>query len=149
MTASSSPSHSPVRRCAMNWLGSDAVIAGIVAMLRANKGHEDLIAAVRPMMIDRPHLHVLIAGDGGEFDKLKAMINGLRLSHRIRLLGFRTDVNHVLRGCDLFVLPTHQGALGQASIEAMAMGLPVIGTLVDGVPELIDSGVNSFLVLLC
>ncbi|HYS65651.1 MAG TPA: glycosyltransferase family 4 protein [Paraburkholderia sp.] len=127
-------------------LDSGAVIAGIVAMLRGKKGHEDLIAAVRPMMIDRPHLHVVIAGDGGEFDKLSSMINGLGLSHRIHLLGFRKDINNVLRGCDLFVLPTHQEALGQAFIEAMAMGLPVIGTHVDGVPELIDSGVNGFLV---
>jgi glycosyltransferase involved in cell wall biosynthesis len=127
-------------------LDSNAVVAGIVAMLRGNKGHRELIAAVEPMMIDRPRLHVVIAGEGGEFDILKSMINGLGLSHRIHLLGFREDINNVLRGCDLFVLPTHQEALGQAFIEAMAMGLPVIGTHVDGVPELIDSGVNGLLV---
>ncbi|MFM0125671.1 glycosyltransferase family 4 protein [Paraburkholderia sp. RL18-101-BIB-B] len=127
-------------------LDSNAVIAGIVAMLRGNKGHAELIAAVRPMMIDRPHLHVVIAGEGGEFDRLKSMIEGFGLSHRIHLLGFRKDINNVLRGCDLFVLPTHQEALGQAFIEAMAMGLPVIGTHVDGVPELIDPGVNGLLV---
>ncbi|MFM0441865.1 glycosyltransferase family 4 protein, partial [Paraburkholderia strydomiana] len=127
-------------------LDSNAVIAGIVAMLRGNKGHRELIAAVEPMMIDRPHLHVVIAGDGGEFDILKSMIEGLGLCHRIHLLGLREDINNVLRGCDLFVLPTHQEALGQAFIEAMAMGLPVIGTQVDGVPELIDSGVNGLLV---
>ena len=97
-------------------------------------------------MIDRPHLHVVIAGEGGEFDRLKSMIDGIGLSDRIHLLGFRKDINNVLRGCDLFVLPTHQEALGQAFIEAMAMGLPVIGTHVDGVPELIDSGVNGLLV---
>ncbi|MFM0441790.1 glycosyltransferase family 4 protein [Paraburkholderia strydomiana] len=127
-------------------LDSNAVIAAIVAMLRGNKGHEELIAAVRPMMIDRPHLHVVMAGEGGELDRLRAMIDGFGLSGRIHLLGFRSDINNVLRGCDLFVLPTHQEALGQAFIEAMAMGLPVIGTQVDGVPELIDSGVNGLLV---
>ncbi|WP_244145910.1 glycosyltransferase family 4 protein [Paraburkholderia caledonica] len=127
-------------------LDSDTVIAGVVAMLREKKGHEDLIAAVRPMMIDRPHFHVVIAGEGGELAKLKAMIDGFGLSERIHLLGFRKDINNVLRGCDLFVLPTHQEALGQAIIEAMAMGLPVVGTDVDGVPELIDSGVNGLLV---
>ncbi|WP_421377144.1 glycosyltransferase family 4 protein [Paraburkholderia sp. DD10] len=127
-------------------LDSSAVIAGIVAMLRGKKGHEDLIAAVRPIMADRPHLHVVMAGSGGEFDKLKSMIDDFGLTDRIHLLGFRNDINNVLRGCDLFVLPTHQEALGQAFIEAMAMGLPVIGTHVDGVPELIDSGVNGLLV---
>ncbi|MFM0631655.1 glycosyltransferase [Paraburkholderia xenovorans] len=113
-------------------------------MLRGNKGHQDLIAAVRPMMIDRPRLHVVIAAERGEFDKLKSTIDGLGLAHRIHLLGFRKDINNVLRGCDLFVLPTHQEALGQAFIEAMAMSLPVIGTHVDGVPELIEPEVNGF-----
>ncbi len=127
-------------------LDSNAVIAGIVAMLRGRKGHDDLIAAVRPMMIERPHFHVVIAGAGGEFDMLQTMIEDFGLSDRIHLLGFREDINNVLRGCDLFVLPTHQEALGQAFIEAMAMGLPVIGTRVDGVPELIDAGVNGLLV---
>jgi len=127
-------------------LDSSAVIAAIVAMLRGNKGHDELIAAVRPMMIERPNLHVVMAGEGGDFDRLKAMIADFGLIGRIHLLGFRNDINNVLRGCDLFVLPTHQEALGQAFIEAMAMGLPVIGTQVDGVPELIDCGVNGLLV---
>jgi glycosyltransferase involved in cell wall biosynthesis len=127
-------------------LDSNAVVAGIVAMLRGKKGHEDLIAAVRPMMSERANLHVVIAGEGGEFARLKAMIEAFGLSRRIHLLGFRKDINNVLKGCDLFVLPTHQEALGQAFIEAMAMGLPVIGTQVDGVPELIDPGVNGLLV---
>jgi glycosyltransferase involved in cell wall biosynthesis len=52
----------------------------------------------------------------------------------------------VLRGCDFFVLPTHQEALGQSYIEAMAAGLPVIGTDVDGVPEVITHNVNGLLV---
>lgn len=127
-------------------LGPDAIVAGMVAIVREKKGHEDLIEAVRPMIAERPDLHVVMAGDGVWFEKIKAIVDGLNLSHRIHLLGFRTDITNVLRGCDLFVLPTHQEALGQSFIEAMAVGLPVIGTRVDGVPELIDDGVNGLLV---
>lgn len=127
-------------------LGPDATIAGIVAILRGKKGHDELIAAVGPLMIGRPHLHVVIVGDGAEFGRLQTLIAELGLAHRIHMLGFRKDVYNVLRGCDLFVLPTHQEALGQAFIEAMAIGLPVIGTRVDGVPELIEDGVNGLLV---
>jgi glycosyltransferase involved in cell wall biosynthesis len=57
----------------------------------------------------------------------------------------RAKKGHVLRGCAPFLLPTHQEALGQSYIEAMAAGLPVIGTDVDGVPELIGNNVNGLL----
>jgi glycosyltransferase involved in cell wall biosynthesis len=127
-------------------LGPDAIIAGMVAIVRDKKGHEDLIDAVRPMLADRPNLHVVMAGDGPWFDKIRNIVDEMGLGDRIHLLGFRTDIPNVLRGCDFFVLPTHQEALGQSYIEAMAAGLPVIGTDVDGVPELITHGVNGLLV---
>ena len=137
-------SHSTLR--AELGLDSDALVAGTVAIMRDKKGHEDLIEAARPMLAEHPKLHFVMAGDGPWFDKIKNIVDTLGLEHRIHLLGFRADVPNVLLGCDLFVLPTHQEALGQSYIEAMAAGLPVIGTDVDGVPELIADGVNGLLV---
>jgi glycosyltransferase involved in cell wall biosynthesis len=127
-------------------LDSSAIVAGTVAIMRDKKGHEDLIAAAQPMLAEHPNLHFVMAGDGPWFEKIKNIVDSLGLGHRIHLLGFRTDVPNVLRGCDLFVLPTQQEALGQSYIEAMAAGLPVIGTNVDGVPEVITHGVNGLLV---
>jgi glycosyltransferase involved in cell wall biosynthesis len=137
-------SHSTLR--AELGLNADTIVAGMVAIVRDKKGHEDLIDAVQPMLAERPDLHVVMAGDGPWFDKIKNILDGMGLSDRIHLLGFRTDIPNVLRGCDFFVLPTHQEALGQSYIEAMAAGLPVIGTDVDRVPELITHGVNGLLV---
>jgi len=127
-------------------LGQDAFVACMVAIMRDKKGHEDLIAAVRPLLDTHANLHVVMAGDGPSFDRIKSIVVNLGLAHRIHLLGFRTDVPNIFRGSDLFVLPTHQEALGQAFIEAMAAGSPVIGTHVDGVPELIEDNVNGLLV---
>jgi glycosyltransferase involved in cell wall biosynthesis len=127
-------------------IDADVIVVGMVAIMRDKKGHEDLIAAVRPMLEQRGDLHVVMAGDGPWFGKIKGIVGQLGLAGRIHLLGFRTDIPNVLRGCDLFVLPTHQEALGQSYIEAMAAGLPVIGSDVDGVPELITHGVNGLLV---
>ncbi|SAK71472.1 glycosyl transferase, group 1 [Caballeronia catudaia] len=127
-------------------LGPDAFIVCMVAIMRDKKGHEDLIAAVRPLLDTYPHLHVVMAGDGDLYVRVKGIVDSLGLAHRIHLLGFRTDVQNIFRGSDLFVLPTHQEALGQAFIEAMDAGLPVIGTCVDGVPELIEDNVNGLLV---
>jgi glycosyltransferase involved in cell wall biosynthesis len=118
----------------------------MVAIMRDKKGHEDLISAAQPLLARRSNLHIVMAGNGERFDEIKGAVDGLGLGRRIHLIGFRTDIPNVLRGCDLFVLPTHQEALGQSYIEAMAAGLPVIGTDVDGVPELIKHNVNGLLV---
>ncbi|SAL81243.1 glycosyl transferase family 1 [Caballeronia choica] len=127
-------------------LGPDALIGCMVAIMRDKKGHEDLIAAAEPLFATQPNLHIVMAGDGDTFARIKELVERRGLAQRIHLLGFRTDIPNVLRGCDLFVLPTHQEALGQSYIEAMAAGLPVIGTHVDGVPELITQNVNGLLV---
>ncbi|KNH04852.1 Glycosyltransferase [Candidatus Burkholderia brachyanthoides] len=127
-------------------IGPEATVACMVAIMRDEKGHEDLIAAVQPLFESHPHLHVVMAGDGPAFERIKDIVHSLRLEQRIHLLGFRTDVPNIFRGSDMFVLPTHQEALGQAFIEAMAAGLPVIGTRVDGVPELIQDEIDGLLV---
>jgi glycosyltransferase involved in cell wall biosynthesis len=64
----------------------------------------------------------------------------------VHLLGLRHDVANVLAGFDLFALATRREALGTAYIEAMAAGLPVVGTAVGGVPEVIENEVNGLLV---
>jgi glycosyltransferase involved in cell wall biosynthesis len=127
-------------------LGENAVIAGTVAILRDKKGHADLIRIAKPLIQQRPNLHFVFAGDGPLFDEIRASVQDNGLADHIHMLGLRRDIPNVLAGFDLFVLPTHQEALGTSFIEAMAAGLPVIGTAVDGVPEVIDDGVNGLLV---
>ena len=127
-------------------LGEGAVIAGTVAIMRDKKGHPDLIRVAKPLIEQRPNLHFVFAGDGPLFDEIQANVQAQGLAGHIHLLGLRRDIPNVLAGFDLFVLPTHQEALGTSFIEAMAAGLPVIGTAVDGVPEVIDDGVNGLLV---
>lgn len=127
-------------------LGEDAVIAGTVAIIREKKGHADLIRVAGALVKQRPHLHFVFAGDGPLFDETKASVAAKGLDKHIHFLGLRRDIPNVLAGFDLFVLPTYQEALGTSFIEAMAAGLPVIGTSVDGVPEVIEHGVNGLLI---
>jgi glycosyltransferase involved in cell wall biosynthesis len=127
-------------------LGDEAVIAGTVAILREKKGHADLIRVAGPLIEQRPNLHFVFAGDGPLFGEFNASVHAQGLASHIHFLGLRRDIANVLAGFDLFVLPTYQEALGTSFIEAMAAGLPVIGTTVDGVPEVIEDGVNGLLV---
>jgi len=124
----------------------ESVLVGTVAILRVKKGHADLLRAAATVLQAFPDTHFVIAGDGPQTDNLKRLVVELGLEARVHMLGLRRDVMNVLQSLDLFVLPTHQEALGTAFIEAGAMGLPVVATNVDGVPEVVIDGVTGVLV---
>ena len=127
-------------------LPADSLLVGTVAILRAKKGHAEILDAAPEVLRRFPNAHFVFAGDGPQTDNLKARIAADGLDGRVHLLGLRRDVTNVLASLDVFVLPTHQEALGTAFIEAGAMGLPAVATRVDGVPEVIQDGTTGFLV---
>jgi glycosyltransferase involved in cell wall biosynthesis len=128
-------------------LSADAVLVGCVAVLRPNKGHLELINATLPLLRTRPKLHLVLAGGGSPvFEQLQAHIMHSGLGNRIHLLGTRRDVPNVLAGLDIFCLATRQEAMGTAFLEAAASGLPVIGTDVGGVAEMMRPGETGLLV---
>lgn len=127
-------------------LPADSLLVGTVAILRAKKGHAEILDAVPAVLQRFPHAHFVFAGDGPQTENLKARIAAEGLGERVHLLGLRRDVTNVLASLDVFVLPTHQEALGTAFIEAGAMGLPAVASRVDGVPEVIIDGQTGLLV---
>lgn len=127
-------------------LPADSLLVGTVAILRAKKGHAEILDAAPEVLKRFPKAHFVFAGDGPQTDNLKARIAADGLEGRVHLLGLRRDVTNVLASLDVFVLPTHQEALGTAFIEAGAMGLPAVASKVDGVPEVIIDGQTGLLV---
>lgn len=121
-------------------------LIGTVAILRRKKGHAELLDAVPRVLATFPDAHFVFAGDGPQQENLERRIAELSLQGQVHLLGLRRDVVNVLKSLDLFVLPTHQEALGTAFMEAAAMGVPAIGTRVDGVPEVVADGDTGLLV---
>ena len=118
-------------------LDADALLIGTVAILRAKKGHAEILDAAPEVLKRFPKAHFVFAGDGAQTENLKARIAADGLSGRVHLLGLRRDVTNILASVDVFLLPTHQEALGTAFMEAAAMGLPTVATRVDGVPEVV------------
>lgn len=129
-------------------LGLDAatLLVGTVAILRGKKGHSEILDAVPAVLQRFPGAHFVFAGDGPKLKNLTERIAAEGLGERVHLLGLRRDVTNVLASLDVFVLPTHQEALGTAFIEAGAMGLPVVATNIDGVPEVVQDGRTGLLV---
>ncbi|WP_313698666.1 glycosyltransferase [Achromobacter sp.] len=128
-------------------LPDDALVVGCVAVMRAEKGHADLIDAFHRVLTAFPQAHLVLAGDGMPvFERLKAQVAALGIESRVHFLGRRNDIGNVLQAFDVFALPTHREAFGTAFVEAAAMGVPVIGTDVGGVPETMQAGVTGLLV---
>ena len=127
-------------------LPASTLLIGTVAILRIKKGHDELLDAIVEVLRRFPDAHFVFAGDGPRHAHLAQRVADMQLQARVHLLGLRRDVVNVLDGLDLFVLPTHQEALGTAFIEAGVMGLPAIGTQVDGVPEVVVDGRTGLLV---
>jgi glycosyltransferase involved in cell wall biosynthesis len=127
-------------------LSADTLLVGTVAILRRKKGHAELLEAIPEILKACPQAHFVFAGNGPQEGNLKTRIAELNLQDRVHLLGLRRDVVNVLQSLDLFVLPTYQEALGTAFVEAAAMALPVVGSNVDGVPEVVQEGITGLLV---
>jgi len=117
-----------------------------VGRLTYQKGHEILIQAM-PKIIDRyPNVKAGICGDGPLRPQLGNQIQQLGLSNHVMLLGMLSNVSPVLASADIFVLPSRWEGLSRALMEAMAVGIPVVASHVDGIKDLIVDGVHGLLV---
>lgn len=88
----------------------------------------------------------VIAGDGPERERLESLTAKLGLGKRIRFLGTRDDIRELLASVDYLVVPSRREGFGLVIVEARAYGLPVIGTKIGGIPDLIKDGVNGLLI---
>jgi len=125
-------------------------IIGMVASLSSHKDHETLLDAAPVILQKYPELCFLFIGDGKEREKLEAKTRRLRLKDNVLFLGYRTDVDRVIRILDIAVLLTnsdvHLEGISNAIIEAMALGIPVVASDGGGTDEIIRHDVNGLLV---
>lgn len=88
---------------------------------------------------------LLLVGEGPDLPKIQAKIRQLGLSERVHFLGKQDDVAHVISIADLMLLPSEKESFGLVALEAMACGVPTIGSLAGGIPELVVNGKTGFL----
>ena len=124
----------------------DAPVIGCVARLVWFKGLDTLVDALPAVLRVCPDVQVAVAGDGPLRAELAARAAALGVADRLHLLGERNDVPQLLRGFDLFVLPSVSEGMPLTILEAMGAGLPVVATAVGGVPELMVAAETGLLV---
>jgi glycosyltransferase involved in cell wall biosynthesis len=135
----------PGRSEARSALGVDdrQVVTLMTATLRPEKRVADFIAAVRRAASAMPGMLGVIAGGGEQLGLARTLTLG---DPCFRVLGEQHDIDRLLLGADLFVLPSEMEAQPMAILEAMAAGLPIVATRVGGVPNLVRQGQNGVLV---
>lgn len=129
-----------------------------VGRLHPQKGHQLLIEAVVPLLATHLDWRLMIVGEGPLRSELQSQIDTAGCRERIVLLGFRDDVPRLLKTASLFVLSSLWEGQPNVVAEAVAAGLPVVATDVEGVRSsglvearnafsgLVAPGVNGLLV---
>lgn len=133
-------------------LPSDAAVIGNVGRLDYGKGQVHLLEALAILRRRGRNVVALIVGDetAGESQNtashLRARVDALGISDATFFHAARPDVETAFRAMDIFALTSLSETYGLVTIEAMASGLPVIGTRSAGTPELLDDGRTGLLV---
>jgi len=120
-------------------------LVGMVAPMKPQKAPLDFVRVAAKVAAKRPDTQFLFVGDGELREAMEAEIARLDLAKSFRLAGWRRDVPAVMRCLDVFVLTSLWEGLPRVYLEALAGGVPVVGTRVDGAAEVVRDGVNGYL----
>ena len=131
---------------------SDDKIIGIVANLKKVKNHLFLLDAFKKLLGEYEKVKLLLIGQGFKDDpenteeEIADFVETNALRNKVLMLGYRSDIEQLLSVMDIFCLTSKMEGLPISLIEAMASGLPVVGSNVPGIKDVIKHGVNGFLV---
>ena len=123
----------------------DAVYMGIAARLNPVKDMDTLVRGFAAAQKKVPNIRLLIAGDGPEEEKLRALAQSLGVGDRVHFLGWITDTDSFYNALDVNTLTSLSETFPYALTEGAIWGKATVASRVGGVPRLIDHGVSGLL----
>ncbi len=133
-------------------ISADEIVIGMIANFRKIKNHIFLLKAFRALIDEYTGLKLMLVGQGFEGDpegsesEIREFVKNNSMGESVLFMGYRTDIPELLAIADIFCLTSLNEGLPISLIEAMAAGLPVVGTDVDGIRTIVKHGHNGFLV---
>ncbi|GEN76151.1 glycosyltransferase [Chryseobacterium hagamense] len=108
----------------------------MVARFNIQKDQDTVIKSLVGLPVD---YKLLLVGDGERRMELEKLVIALNLSERVNFLGIRSDVYSLYKMCDFAVLSSHWEGFGLVAVEAMACGIPIIASKVDGLAQIVKN----------
>jgi glycosyltransferase involved in cell wall biosynthesis len=130
------------------------VVVGVVGRITAQKGQHVVLDAALELARRGLRARVILVGapgphspeDDSYLSSLKSFVRNSGLENQISWAGYQEDPNPLYRVCDVVVIPSMVSeGLPMVAIEAMQLGIPVIGSNVGGIPEVVRDGVNGYI----
>jgi glycosyltransferase involved in cell wall biosynthesis len=127
-------------------LSEDDFAISMIARLEHPKDHDTLLHAFAAFLRDEPCARLILVGQGLEAARVRALAAQLDVESATRFIGHTPDVSPVLRASDALVLASHCEGFGRALVEGMVASLPVVGSDVAGIRDVIVHGETGLLV---
>lgn len=121
--------------------GSELVISH-VSNFRKVKRVDDVVRAFALIRAERESVLMLI-GEGPELPVIRKLVHELGIEEHVRFLGNQRKIAELLSLSDVSLLLSEKESFGLVILEAMACGVPVVGTNIGGIPEVIEDGVSG------
>lgn len=123
----------------------EEIIVSTVSVLRSFKNPQTIVQACGLLAKRSVPFRLLVAGDGAMLGELQQLAIELGVAERIHWLGYCADPASLLQASDIFVLASTGEAFGLVLAEAMACGVPIVGSESGAIPEIVEDGVTGFL----
>jgi len=119
-----------------------------VGRLAAAKGLPILLQSMAELKLTCDDIQLTVVGDGEDRAVLEAQVSALNLTESVDFVGYQSPdaVQGYLRQSDIFVMSSFAEGVPVVLMEAMMAGLPVVATQIAGISELVEEGVNGFIV---
>lgn len=119
-----------------------------VGRLAAAKGLPVLLQSLATLKLERPNIQLTVVGDGEDRTALEDQAQKLNLANNVTFVGYQSpdQVRAHLANSDVFVMSSFAEGVPVVLMEAMMAGLPVVATQIAGVSELVEDGINGFIV---
>lgn len=116
-----------------------------VGRLSAQKNPKRLMYIAREIVDRNPEVNIAIVGTGDLENTTKDLCKSLNLQNNVKFIGFMSNPNKLLRSAKVMIMTSLFEGTPMVALEAMALGVPIVSTPVDGMCDLIENGVNGYL----